>query len=137
MDAGDADAYLAAPRDYYSDETGMVALAFNSSTPIVYLQRRASSKPPVSTHRRRTGRFDDFMATCEASKRRESRTAQRSDRSAGIFEQILANSGGLYFDNDNGRTGRADEVAVQPGPGRRSVRLPDRADRRRACSQPG
>ncbi|MEO0562979.1 MAG: extracellular solute-binding protein, partial [Chloroflexota bacterium] len=33
------------------------------------------------------------------------------------FEQILANSGGLYFNNDNGRTGRATEVRFNEGQG--------------------
>jgi len=33
------------------------------------------------------------------------------------FEQILANSGGLYYNNDNGRTGRATEVMFNQGVG--------------------
>ncbi len=53
------------------------------------------------------------------------------------FEQMLANSGGLYFNNDNGRTGRATEVRLQQRHGRRGLHLPDQPDPRWLCPQPG
>ena len=49
-----------------------------------------------------------------------------------FFEQILANSGGLYFNENNGRTGRADRGRVQQGSGCRGLRLPFGTHRRRA-----
>ena len=43
------------------------------------------------------------------------------------FEQILANSGGLYFNNDNGRTGTSHRGRVQQGTRCRGLRLPHRS----------
>ena len=53
MAPGEADSFLAAPRDYYSDETGMVALAFNSSTPIVYFNQEMFDAAGLATPRTR------------------------------------------------------------------------------------
>ncbi|MBT8215473.1 MAG: ABC transporter substrate-binding protein [Acidimicrobiia bacterium] len=116
MAAGEADSFLAAPRDYYSDENGMVALAFNSSTPIVYYNadifEAAGIDPPAADWD-----FEDFLATCDAIEAAGTQFCVTFGTVGWYFEQILANSGGLYFDNDNGRTGRAQEVLFNTGQG--------------------
>ena len=116
MAAGDADSYLAAPRDYYSDSEGMVALAFNSSTPIVYynaeLFETAGVEVPAPDWT-----FDDFLATCDALEAAGVQHCVTFGTVGWFFEQILANSGGLYFNNDNGRTARATEVEFNKGQG--------------------
>ncbi len=116
MAAGDADAFLAAPRDYYSDETGMVALAFNSSTPIVYYNAEmfeaAGLDAPADDWN-----FSDFMETCDALEASGVQFCVTFGTVGWYFEQILANSGGLYFNEDNGRTGRATEVEFNKGQG--------------------
>jgi len=116
MDAGQADKYLAAPRDYYSDETGMVALAFNSSTPIVYYNAEmfaaAGLDAPADDWN-----FSDFKAACDAIEASGVQYCVTFGTVGWYFEQILANSGGLYFNEDNGRTGRATEVEFNKGQG--------------------
>ena len=116
MAAGDADAFLAAPRDYYSDATGMVALAFNSSTPIVYYNQEmfdaAGLDAPATDWT-----FSDFRAACDAIQASGVQFCATFGTVGWYFEQILANSGGLYFNNDNGRTARATEVAFNQGQG--------------------
>ena len=117
MAPGEADAFLAAPRDYYSDETGMVALAFNSSTPIVYYNTEmfeaAGLDEPATDWN-----FSQFLETCEALEAaNDLDTCVTFGQVGWYFEQILANSGGLYFNNDNGRTDRATEVAFNEGQG--------------------
>ena len=116
MAEGQAESYLAAPRDYYSDETGMVALAFNSSTPIVYYNQEmfdaAGLDAPAPDWN-----FSDFLATCEALEASGVEFCVTFGTVGWYFEQILANSGGLYFNEDNGRTGRATEVAFNTGQG--------------------
>ena len=116
MAAGEAESFLAAPRDYYSDETGMVALAFNSSTPIVYYNGEmfdaAGLDAPATDWN-----FSDFLETCDALEASGVTSCVTFGTVGWYFEQILANSGGLYFNNDNGRTGRATEVAFNQGQG--------------------
>ena len=116
MDAGQADQYLAAPRDYYSDETGMVALAFNSSTPIVYYNQEmfdaAGLDAPAADWT-----FSDFLDTCDALEASGVQFCVTFGTVGWYFEQILANSGGLYFNENNGRTGRATEVEFNTGQG--------------------
>ena len=117
MAEGEADAFLAAPRDYYSDEEGMVALAFNSSTPIVYynaeMWEAAGLDEPADDWN-----FTDFLAACEALEEANGLdTCVTFGQTGWYFEQILANSGGLYFNENNGRTGRATEVAFNEGQG--------------------
>ncbi len=116
MAAGDADQFLAAPRDYYSDETGMVALAFNSSTPIVYYNAEIFEAAGLDTPAP-DWNFSDFLATCEAIQASGVEFCVTFGTVGWYFEQILANSGGLYFNNDNGRTGRATEVEFNKGQG--------------------
>ncbi len=117
MEPGEADAFLAAPRDYYSDDEGMVALAFNSSTPIVYynaemFETAGLDAPPPDWN------FSQFLETCEALEEANGLdTCVTFGQVGWYFEQILANSGGLYFNNDNGRTDRATEVVFNEGQG--------------------
>ncbi len=116
MNPGDADAFLAAPRDYYSDENGMVALAFNSSTPIVYYNAEMFADAGVDAPAE-DWTFADFLATCEELQNSGVQFCATFGTVGWYFEQILANSGGLYFDNDNGRTGRATEAVFNTGQG--------------------
>jgi sn-glycerol 3-phosphate transport system substrate-binding protein len=116
MDAGEAESFLAAPRDYYSDEEGMVALAFNSSTPIVYynaemFEAAGLDEPPPDWD------FSTFLEYCEALQASGVEFCVTFGTVGWYFEQILANSGGLYFNENNGRTGRATEVEFNSGQG--------------------
>ena len=116
MAEGQAESYLAAPRDYYSDETGMVALAFNSSTPIVYYNQEMFDAAGLDAPSP-DWTFSDFLATCDALEASGVEFCATFGTVGWFFEQILANSGGLYFNEDNGRTGRATEVAFNTGQG--------------------
>jgi sn-glycerol 3-phosphate transport system substrate-binding protein len=116
MAPGEAESFLAAPRDYYSDETGMVALAFNSSTPIVYFNQAMFDAAGLETPQP-DWTFSDFLATCEAIEESGVEFCATFGTVGWFFEQMLANSGGLYFNNDNGRTARATEVAFNQGQG--------------------
>ncbi len=116
MAPGEADAFLAAPRDYYSDETGMVALAFNSSTPIVYYNAEMFEAAGVDQPAP-DWNFTDFLAACDAIEASGVEFCVTFGTVGWYFEQILANSGGLYFNNDNGRTDRATEVEFNQGQG--------------------
>lgn len=116
MGPEEADAFLAAPRDYYSDEEGMVALAFNSSTPIVYynadmFEAAGLDEPPAEWD------FSTFQEYCEAIQESGVEFCVTFGTVGWYFEQILANSGGLYFNENNGRTGRATEVEFNTGQG--------------------
>ncbi|MCL1600894.1 MAG: extracellular solute-binding protein [Actinomycetia bacterium] len=116
MPEGQADTFIPAARDYYSDENGMVALAFNSSTPIVYYNAEkfadAGLEAPADDWN-----FSDFAATCDALEAAGTEFCVTFGQVGWYFEQILANSGGLYFDNDNGRTGRATEAMFNDATG--------------------
>ncbi len=117
MDEGEADQFLPAVRDYYSDEDGMVAMAFNSSTPIVYYNadifaEAGLEQPPPDWN------FTQFLEYCDAIQTNTDTEFCVTFGTVGwYFEQILANSGGLYFNEDNGRTGRATEVMFNQGQG--------------------
>ncbi|MEX2655347.1 MAG: ABC transporter substrate-binding protein [Acidimicrobiia bacterium] len=116
MESGEGDAFLGAPRDYYSDEEGMVALAFNSSTPIVYynaemFEAAGLEAPPQDWD------FSTFLDYCEAIQESGVEFCVTFGTVGWYFEQILANSGGLYFNENNGRTGRATEVEFNTGQG--------------------
>jgi len=116
MEPGEADAFLGAPRDYYSDETGMVALAFNSSTPIVYYNAEMFEAAGL-TEPAPDWTFSDFLAACDAIEASGVQFCATFGTVGWYFEQILANSGGLYFNENNGRTGRATEVVFNQGQG--------------------
>jgi sn-glycerol 3-phosphate transport system substrate-binding protein len=116
MEPGEADAFIPAARDYYSDETGMVALAFNSSTPIVFYNADKFAEAGVAEPAK-DWTFSDFMAACEALEAAGTEFCVTFGTVGWYFEQILANSGGLYFDNDNGRTARATEARFNEATG--------------------
>jgi sn-glycerol 3-phosphate transport system substrate-binding protein len=115
-DGYDPDTFIPAVRDYYSNETGMVAMAFNSSTPIVYYNAEmlaAAGYDEVP----RDWTFTDFLAVCDDIQASGVEYCVTLGQVGWYFEQILANSGGLYFNNDNGRTGRATEAVFNTGQG--------------------
>lgn len=115
-DGFDSDVFIPAVRDYYSTEEGMVAMAFNSSTPIVYYNTEmlaAAGIEEVPTD----WTFTDFKEVCDIIQDSGVEYCVTFGQVGWYFEQILANSGGLYFDNNNGRTGRATEVMFNQGEG--------------------
>jgi sn-glycerol 3-phosphate transport system substrate-binding protein len=115
-DGYDPDIFVPAVRDYYSDENGMVAMAWNSSTPIVYYNpdmfEAAGLDAPDDEWN-----FDDFHAACDALEATGVQYCVTFGQVGWFFEQITANSGGLYFNNNNGRTGRATEAVFNQGQG--------------------
>jgi sn-glycerol 3-phosphate transport system substrate-binding protein len=115
-DGYDPDTFIPAVRDYYSDESGMVAMAFNSSTFIVYYNAQmfedAGLDPPNPEWT-----FSEFNDTCDKLQEAGVEFCTAFGTVGWYFEQILANSGGLYFNNDNGRTGRATETLINQGQG--------------------
>lgn len=116
-DGYDPDVFVPAVRDYYSDENGMVALAFNSSTPLIYYNAdmfEAAGVDPIEG----SLSFSEFKALCDELMAADVAPFCFTYGQVGwYFEQILANSGGLYFNNDNGRTGRPTEVLFNQGQG--------------------
>jgi len=116
-DGYDPDLFVPAVRDYYSDENGMVSMAFNSSTPLIYYNAEmfeaAGVDPPDPEWN-----FSDFKATCDQLMAADVAPFCFTYGQVGwYFEQILANSGGLYFNENNGRTGRPTEVMFNQGQG--------------------
>jgi sn-glycerol 3-phosphate transport system substrate-binding protein len=115
-DGYESEIFVDAVADYYGDENGMVAMAFNSSTPIVYynvdmLAEMGIEEVPTDWT------FSDFLATCDVIQEAGTEFCVALGQVGWYYEQILANSGGLYFNNDNGRTGRATEVVFNQGQG--------------------
>jgi sn-glycerol 3-phosphate transport system substrate-binding protein len=86
-DGYDPDTFIPAVRDYYSDENGMVWT------------------------------YSDFIETCDALQASGVPFCVAFGTVGWYFEQLLANSGGLYFNNDNGRTARATEAMFNQGQG--------------------
>jgi sn-glycerol 3-phosphate transport system substrate-binding protein len=116
-DGYDPSVFVPAVRDYYSDENGMVALAFNSSTPLIYYNAEmfeaAGVDPPDPEWT-----FSDFKAICDQLMAADVAPFCFTYGQVGwYFEQMLANSGGLYFNENNGRTGRPTEVLFNQGQG--------------------
>ncbi|RME58848.1 MAG: ABC transporter substrate-binding protein [Caldilineae bacterium] len=106
-----------AVRDYYSDENGLVALAFNSSTPILYYNEEMFQQAGIEGIDGSLS-FSEFKALCDKLMEAEVAPYCFTFGQVGwYFEQILANSGGLYFNENNGRTGRATEVMFNQGQG--------------------
>ncbi|HBY96039.1 MAG TPA: hypothetical protein DEP84_19140, partial [Chloroflexi bacterium] len=106
----DPSVFVPAVRDYYSTEDGMVALAFNSSTPLIYYNADMFEQAGVDAPKPEWT-FSDFKATCD--KLMQAKVAPYCFTYGQVgwyFEQMLANSGGLYFNENNGRTGRTTEV---------------------------
>ncbi|MEL6309053.1 MAG: ABC transporter substrate-binding protein [Chloroflexota bacterium] len=107
----DADVFVPAVRDYYSDENGMVAMAFNSSTPILYYNAELIAEAGVELPDNDSLSFSELLEICDAIQANtDAEYCITLGQVGWYFEQILANSGGLYYNNDNGRTGRASEV---------------------------
>jgi sn-glycerol 3-phosphate transport system substrate-binding protein len=115
-DGYDADIFVPAVRDYYSDDTGMVAMAFNSSTPIVYYNGDIFDEAGIAAPDKEWT-FSDFIETCDAIQAAGVEYCVTFGHVGWYFEQITANSGGLYFNNDNGRTARATEAVFNQGQG--------------------
>ena len=116
FDGFDADIFVPAVRDYYSDENGMVAMAFNSSTPIVFYNAEIFEAAGLDAPNLEWT-FSEFMDTCDALQASGVEYCVTFGQTGWYFEQILANSGGLYFNNNNGRTGRATEAVFNQGQG--------------------
>jgi sn-glycerol 3-phosphate transport system substrate-binding protein len=117
MDGFDPDVFVPAVRDYYSDENGMIAMAFNSSTPILYYNKELIDAAGVELPDNESVTFSELLDACDAIQASGVEYCITFGQVGWYFEQILANSGGLYFDNDNGRTGRASEVLFNQGLG--------------------
>lgn len=118
-DGYDSSVFVPAVADYYGDGEGMVAMAFNSSTPILFYNKdmfaAAGVEPPADGT---SWSFSEMLAACDAIQASgETQYCIALGQVGWYFEQILANSGGLYFNNDNGRTGRATEVMFNQGVG--------------------
>ena len=114
----DASAFVPAVREYYSDENGMVAMAFNSSTPILYYNADIIAEAGVELPENASLSFSEMMDICDQIQANtETEYCITFGQVGWYFEQILANSGGLYYNNDNGRTGRATEVLFNQGQG--------------------
>lgn len=109
----DPDDYIDAVSSYYVDETGgLFSAPWNSSNPIVYLNRDIfedagldPDDPPET--------FSEVFDACEQiidSGAAEGCYGQPIH--SWFFEQTVAQQGGLLADNDNGRVGRASEVRL-------------------------
>ena len=109
-DGYDADIFVPAVRDYYSDDQGMVAMAFNSSTPLLYYNADMFAEAGIEMPEGSMS-FSEFRALCDELMAAEVAPFCFTFGQVGwYFEQILANSGGLYFNENNGRTGRPTEA---------------------------
>lgn len=115
-DGYDSSIFVPAVRDYYSDENGMVAMAFNSSTPILYYNAGLLAEAGYDEVPRDLT-FSEFLEICDAIQASGVEYCVTLGQVGWFFEQITANSGGLYFNEDNGRTGRASEVMFNQGVG--------------------
>ncbi|MCB0044239.1 MAG: ABC transporter substrate-binding protein [Caldilineaceae bacterium] len=110
-DGYDASVFVDAVRDYYSDENGMVGMAFNSSTPLVYYNADMLAAAGVEMPEGSMS-FSEFKALCDQILAADDAPPYcvTFGQVGWYFEEILANSGGLYFNENNGRTGRPTEV---------------------------
>lgn len=109
-DGYDESIFVDAVREYYSDENGMVAMAFNSSTPLLYYNADMFAEAGVEMPEGSMS-FSEFKALCDELMAAEVAPYCFTFGQVGwYFEQILANSGGLYYNENNGRTGRPSEV---------------------------
>ncbi len=115
-DGYDPNLLVPAVRDYYSDENGMVGMAFNSSTPIVYYNAELLAAAGYD-ELPRDWNFTDYKEVCDAVQASGVEYCVTLGQVGWYFEQMLANSGGLYFNNNNGRTGRATEAVFNQGVG--------------------
>ena len=117
-DGFDEEVFVPAVRDYYSTQDGMVAMAFNSSTPILYYNAEIIEEAGVELPENASLSFSELLEVCDTIQAETDVEFCITFGQVGwYFEQILANSGGLYFNNDNGRTRRATEVRFNDGQG--------------------
>jgi sn-glycerol 3-phosphate transport system substrate-binding protein len=117
-DGFDASVFVPAVSAYYGDENGMIGMAFNSSTPILYYNAEILAEAGVDLPDADSVTFSELLAACDAIQANtDTQYCITFGQVGWFFEQILANSGGLYFNNDNGRTGRASEVMFNQGTG--------------------
>ena len=114
----DPSVFVPAVRDYYSDENGMVALAFNSSTPLIYYNQDFFDSAGI-TMPEGSMTFSEFKALCDKIMAADGAPPYcfTYGQVGWYFEQMIANSGGLYFNENNGRTGRPTEVLFNEGQG--------------------
>lgn len=106
----DPDILVPAVRDYYSDENGPVGMAFNSSTPLLYYNKEMFAQAGVPDIEGSLT-LSEFKALCDQLLAAEVAPYCFAFGQVGWFdEQLLTNSGGLYFNENNGRTGRPTEV---------------------------
>ena len=116
-DGYDPDTFIPAVRDYYSDENGLLGLAFNSSTPLLYYNADMFAEAGIDPIEGSLS-FSEFLDLCDQIQ--ESGVAEYCFTHGQVgwyFEQMLANSGGLYFNENNGRTGRPTEAVFNTGTG--------------------
>jgi len=117
VDGYDDSIFIPAVRDYYSDDQGMVSMAFNSSTPILYYNVEMLAEAGIEAIDGSLS-FSDFKALCDQIMEADvSEYCFTFGQVGWFFEQTLANSGGLYFNENNGRTGRATEAVFNEGVG--------------------
>ncbi len=113
----DPNILVPAVRDYYADENGPVGMAFNSSTPLLYYNKDMFAQaglPDIEGSQS----FSEFRAMCDELMAAEVAPYCFAFGQVGWFdEQLITNSGGLYFNENNGRTGRPTEVLVNQGVG--------------------
>lgn len=112
----DSSVIVPAVSAYYGDENGMVGMAFNSSTPILYYNAGMLAEAGYDEVPRDLT-FSEFLEMCDAIQATGVEYCVTLGQVGWYFEQITANSGGLYYNNDNGRTGRATEVVFNEGVG--------------------
>ena len=115
VDAEDFDLSDFEPKaiDYYTLDGKLYAMPFNLSGPLLYYDRQAfedagldPDQPPRT--------LEELRAASEALVARPNAPANAKalsiEVSAWFFEEMLAKSGALYVNNDNGRDGRATEA---------------------------
>ena len=113
-DGYDSSVIVPAVSAYYGDENGMVGMAFNSSTPILYYNAGMLADAGYDEVPRDLT-FSEFLEMCDAIQATGVEYCVTLGQVGWYFEQITANSGGLYYNNNNGRTGRATEVMFNQG----------------------
>jgi len=109
----DVDDYIPAVAEYYTDETGeLYSAPWNSSNPILnvdatrYEEAGLDPDDPPET-------FSEVMDDCDVlMAETELEGCFGMPIHAWFFEQWVAQQGELLVDNDNGRSGRAEEVLL-------------------------
>lgn len=90
---------------------------YNSSTPLLYYNKSVFEEAGIEGIDGSLS-FSEFRSLCDEILAAVDIPFCFTFGQVGwYFEQTLANSGGLYFNNDNGRTGRATEAVFNQGVG--------------------